>query len=140
MSSSSMEYDSDSSSSNNESFSITKDLLVDNMNSTKMSRDLVQTATIHIPIIISITLLCKKQPHGGSTLGRSYIHRDRKERHDQIINDYFKGEQSKYTRENFCRRFRMNVELFNHILHAIENNDDYFTQKIDAVGKLGLSP
>ncbi|KAK3221500.1 hypothetical protein Dsin_008525 [Dipteronia sinensis] len=34
----------------------------------------------------------------------------------------------------------MNMELFNHILHAIENNDDYFTQKIDSVGKLGLSP
>ncbi|KAK3229427.1 hypothetical protein Dsin_001308 [Dipteronia sinensis] len=34
----------------------------------------------------------------------------------------------------------MNVELFNRILHAIENNDDYFTQKIDVVGKLGLSP
>ncbi|KAK2659764.1 hypothetical protein Ddye_006297 [Dipteronia dyeriana] len=140
MSSASMEYDSDSSSSSDESFSITKDLLADNMNFTKMSRDLVQTAAIHIPIIISTTLMCKKRPHGGSTLGRRYIHRDRKERHNQIINDYFKGEQSKYTREHFCRRFRMNVELFNRILSAIESNDDYFTQKVDAVGKLGLSP
>ncbi|KAK2661179.1 hypothetical protein Ddye_007712 [Dipteronia dyeriana] len=34
----------------------------------------------------------------------------------------------------------MNVELFNCILSAIESNDDYFTQKVDAVGKLGLSP
>ncbi|KAK3193835.1 hypothetical protein Dsin_025145 [Dipteronia sinensis] len=110
------------------------------MNSTKMSRDLVQTAAIHIPIIMSTTLMCKKRPHGGSTLGRRYIRRDRKERHDQIINDYFKGEQSKYTREHFRRRFRMNVELFNHILRAIETNDDYFTQKTDAFGKLGLSP
>ncbi|KAL5801350.1 hypothetical protein ACOSQ3_032982 [Xanthoceras sorbifolium] len=60
-----------------------------------MTRDLVQTAAFHIPIIISTTLMCKKQPHGGSTLGRCYIR-----------------EQSKYTREHFRRRFRMNVELF----------------------------
>ncbi|KAK3232470.1 hypothetical protein Dsin_004351 [Dipteronia sinensis] len=84
--------------------------------------------------------MCKKRPHGGSTLGRRYIRRDRKERHDQIINDYFKGEQSKYMREHFRCRFRMNVELFNRILRAIETNDDYFTQKTDAVRKLGLSP
>ncbi|KAK1575702.1 hypothetical protein Q3G72_007694 [Acer saccharum] len=99
MSSSSMEYDSDSSSSSDESFSITKDLLADNMNSTKMSQDLVQTAAIHIPIIISTTLMCKKRPDGGSTLGRRYIRHDRKERHDQIINDYFKGEQSNLAAE-----------------------------------------
>ncbi|KAK2663239.1 hypothetical protein Ddye_001813 [Dipteronia dyeriana] len=139
MSSASMKYDSDSSSSSDKSFSITKDLLADNMNFTKMSRDLVQNATIHIPIIISTTLMCKKRPHCGSTLGRRYIHRDRKERYNQIINDYFKGEQSKYTREHFRRRFRMNVELFNCILSAIKSNDDYFTQKVEAVGKLGLS-
>ncbi|KAK4851506.1 hypothetical protein QYF36_015766 [Acer negundo] len=32
------------------------------------------------------------------------------------------------------------MELFNQILRAIETNDDYFTQKIDDVRKLGLSP
>ncbi|KAK4848352.1 hypothetical protein QYF36_012035 [Acer negundo] len=34
----------------------------------------------------------------------------------------------------------MNVELLNRILRVIETNDDYFTQKIDAIRKLGLSP
>ncbi|KAL5719137.1 hypothetical protein ACHQM5_011960 [Ranunculus cassubicifolius] len=34
----------------------------------------------------------------------------------------------------------MDVELFNRILHAIGNYNDYFTAKLDAVGKCGLSP
>ncbi|CAH9090484.1 unnamed protein product [Cuscuta epithymum] len=34
----------------------------------------------------------------------------------------------------------MDIELFQRILGAIENHDDYFTQKVDAVGKPGLSP
>ena len=34
----------------------------------------------------------------------------------------------------------MDVELFKRILKVIRNYDDYFTQKIDAVGKDGLSP
>ncbi|CAH9104101.1 unnamed protein product, partial [Cuscuta europaea] len=76
----------------------------------------------------------------GSTSGRCYIRRDRKEHHDIIVNDYFKGENSKYTPELFRRRFRMNIELFNKILQDVENYDNYFQQKTDAVGNIGLSP
>ncbi|KAK2634113.1 hypothetical protein Ddye_028905 [Dipteronia dyeriana] len=63
-----------------------------------------------------------------------------KEHHDLIINEYFKGEHSNYTSKHFRHRFRMDVELVKKILLAIGNYDDYFTQKVDAVGKDGLSP
>ncbi|XVF66641.1 hypothetical protein PTKIN_Ptkin10aG0053200 [Pterospermum kingtungense] len=143
MSSSETEADSDSSSSNNDSLSITK-LLLDEPSEddccTKMSRDLVQTTTIHVPMIVSTMFKGKKHAHGGSTPSIRYIHRDRKERHNLIIHDYFKGEHSKNTADHFCHCFRMDMELFNHILQEIGNYDDYFTQKVDAVRKEGLSP
>ena len=145
MSSSSFESDSNSSSSSNDSLSMTKQLLDDPLEKdssicTKVTHNVVQTMAIHVPIIVSTMLIGKKRHHGGSTHGRRYIRRDRKERHDLIINDYFKGEHSKYTSEHFRRRFRMDLKLFKKILLAIGNYDDYFTQKVDAVGKDGLSP
>ncbi|KAK1582244.1 hypothetical protein Q3G72_013196 [Acer saccharum] len=35
-------------------------------------------------------LIGNKRPRGGLTHGRHYVHRDRKERHNLIINNYFK--------------------------------------------------
>ncbi|KAL2499098.1 Uncharacterized protein Adt_24648 [Abeliophyllum distichum] len=99
------ESDSNSSSSSNDSLSLTKQLLDeplrDDTSFIEMTRDVVQTSAIHISTIISTMLMKKKCPHGGSTLGRRYIRRDRKERHDLIINDYFNGEDLKYTLEHF---------------------------------------
>ncbi|CAH9119576.1 unnamed protein product, partial [Cuscuta europaea] len=34
----------------------------------------------------------------------------------------------------------MDIELFQRILRAIKAYDNYFTQKVNAVGKAGLSP
>nr|XP_015890757.2 uncharacterized protein LOC107425294 [Ziziphus jujuba var. spinosa] len=144
MSSSSFEFDFDSSSSSDNSFSMTKELLSepieDDESYSKMTHNVVQATAIHVPMIVSTTLIGNKRPHGGSTSSRRYIRRDRKERHDLIINDYFKGENSKYTSEHFRRRFQMDVELFKRILQAIENYDDYFTQKVDTAGRVTLSP
>ncbi|KAK3218621.1 hypothetical protein Dsin_012591 [Dipteronia sinensis] len=72
-----------------------------------MTHNVVQTTTIHVPIIVSMMSI---------------------------------GEHSKYTSEHFRRRFRMDMELFKKILLAIGKYNDYFTQKVDAVGKDGLSP
>ncbi|CAH9139047.1 unnamed protein product [Cuscuta epithymum] len=91
-------------------------------------------------LIVSSILTAVKFSLDGSTSSRCYIRCDRKERHDIIVNDYFKGENSKYTPELFRRRFRMNIELFNRILQDVENYDNYFQQKTDAVGNIGLSP
>ncbi|KAL6558388.1 hypothetical protein OROMI_018738 [Orobanche minor] len=132
--SSEIEYDSDSSSSSDGSLSITNKIL------SIRTQNLVELVSTHVPISISKILMEKKQPHGGSVPGRRFIKRDRHERHVLIMNDYFKGENSKYTAEQFRRRFRMDVELFNRILEAIGGYDKYFTPKIDAVGNCGLSP
>ncbi|KAK3185122.1 hypothetical protein Dsin_032408 [Dipteronia sinensis] len=96
MSSLSFESDSNSSSSSNDSLSMTKQLLdeslkEDSLICPKMTHNVVQTLAIHVPLIVSSMLIGKMRPHGGSTLGRRYIHRDKKERNDLIIKDYFKA-------------------------------------------------
>ena len=145
MSSSSSESDSDNPPSRNDPFALTKRLLNqprinDSLIATKLTQSLIQTTLVHVPIIVSAMLMGRKQSHGGSTVGRRYIRRDRKERHNLILDDYFLGEQSKYTPKHFRRRFRMDVKLFTRILEEIGKYDDYFTHKVDAIGKDGLSP
>ncbi|CAH9096024.1 unnamed protein product [Cuscuta epithymum] len=105
-----------------------------------MSRDLIHTTAVHVSITVSTMLRGKKHANGGIRCRRRYIQRDRKERHEVIMKDYFNGDQSKYTPDHFRRRFRMDVKLFTRILEAIEKNDSYFSLKFDATGKEGLSP
>ncbi|XP_074376705.1 uncharacterized protein LOC141718224 [Apium graveolens] len=44
-----------------------------------------------------------------------------------------------YTDTQFCRRFQMRISLFLRIEEAVTTHDNYFTQRIDAVGMRGLS-
>lgn len=138
--------DSEISTLNDGSFSITKRLLAEPINtevsfesSPNVTRKLIEMAATYVPLIAS-NVLSKKRSHGGSTVGRRYVSRDREKRHEQIVKDYFMGEESKYSRQTFRRRFRMDVDLFNHIFEKIKNYDNYFTQKFDATGRAGLSP
>ncbi|XP_026396675.1 uncharacterized protein LOC113291345 [Papaver somniferum] len=101
------------------------------------SRSSIETIT---PIIFTAATMDNKRPHGGSTFGRRTIVRDRRRRHNLIIRDYFRGEDSKYPPQHFRRRFRMDISLFIRILHDITNYDKYFTQRYDAVKREGLSP
>ncbi|KAL6535290.1 hypothetical protein OROMI_026664 [Orobanche minor] len=119
--------ESESDSSSNEStMSISKRLLGeqreydDTVSSTK---SWMSSISIMVPASILMMSMQRKRPHGGSIPGRRYIKRERRERHELIINAYFKGEDSKYTAEQ-----------------AIGNYDEYFTQKVDAVGRWGVSP
>lgn len=95
--SSSLESDSDSSSSSDESW--------EDDHNFKMLPSLVEVIATRIPFIVAIMMRQTKQRHDGSTFGRRYIYRERKSRHDLIVNDYVKGEDSKYTLEQFRRRF-----------------------------------
>ncbi|CAH9075034.1 unnamed protein product [Cuscuta epithymum] len=131
---------SNASSSSTESLSLTKSIFIDDSFDEEADSFVIETGTVQVPILISTFLTGKKRAHGGSTVGREYIFRDRKDRHDLIKSDYFIGEKSKYTPDKFRRRFRMDIKLFERILHAVENYDNYFTQKVDAVGNIGLSP
>ncbi|XP_059639309.1 uncharacterized protein LOC132281637 [Cornus florida] len=69
---------------------------------------------------------------------KRYIHRDRKGSHYQLMKDYF-DENCTYPPEYFHRRFKMRRELFLRILNDVKAYDDYFVQKKDATGRLGLS-
>ncbi|XP_059650796.1 uncharacterized protein LOC132296627 [Cornus florida] len=54
------------------------------------------------------------------------------------MKDYF-DENCTYPPEYFHRRFRMRQELFLRILNDVKAYGDYFVQKKDATGRLGLS-
>ena len=103
---------------------------------------------------------------GGSVVGREYIHRDRVGGAWRLYNDYF-SENPTYGPTFFRRRFafnppiwfrnsqfilflcflirisflrfRMGRSLFMRIVQAVEQHDDYFVQKREGNGRLGLS-
>ncbi|XP_058742343.1 uncharacterized protein LOC131614811 [Vicia villosa] len=70
---------------------------------------------------------------------RSVIDRNREEGHIRLFNDYF-SENPVYTDAQFRRRFRMHRHLFLRIVEALGNHDEYFQMRVDATGKMGLSP
>nr|XP_029709624.1 uncharacterized protein LOC109399029 [Aedes albopictus] len=80
----------------------------------------------------------KPEQFGGSRPGkRPNINRFAEEGAVRLFNDYF-AENSVYTDEQFERRFRMRRSLFLRIAKAMEQNE-YFIQKPNATGKLGLT-
>ena len=70
---------------------------------------------------------------------RKHIKRPREEAHQKLVNDYFL-ENPLYPSNIFRRRFRMSRPLFLRIIEALGQNSDYFTQRVDAVNRQGLSP
>ncbi|XP_048623319.1 uncharacterized protein LOC111209293 [Brassica napus] len=69
---------------------------------------------------------------------RVYIERNREEGHVCLWNDYF-SETPTYPGNFFRRRLRMNKPLFMHIVDRLSNEVQFFRQKQDALGRLGLS-
>ncbi|KAH1214070.1 hypothetical protein GmHk_14G041886 [Glycine max] len=59
---------------------------------------------------------------------RRVVHRNREEGHDRLFNDYFL-ENHVYTDIQFRRRF-----------HTLNNHDEYFQMRVDALRSKGLSP
>ncbi|CAJ2673517.1 unnamed protein product [Trifolium pratense] len=70
---------------------------------------------------------------------RTTIDRGREEGHNRLFNDYF-SENPVYTDVQFRRRFRMHRHVFLRIVDALGNHDEYFQMRVDATGKMGLSP
>lgn len=75
----------------------------------------------------------------GSIPGHIVIYRDREGAYRNLFHHYF-NENLRCTKAIFCRRFRMFRNLFTRIVDAVQNHDSYFQQRIDAIGRLGLSP
>ncbi|XP_074358221.1 uncharacterized protein LOC141697628 [Apium graveolens] len=70
---------------------------------------------------------------------RKSIFKDREAGHQRLMNDYF-SPNLVYPEQIFRRRFRMGRHVFLHIVDALSNFGSYFQQRIDAVGRKGLSP
>ena len=79
-----------------------------------------------------------KKKQGKKEKKRAYIERNREESHVRLWNDYF-SETPTYLENIFRRRFRMKKPLFMHIVDRLSNEVQFFRQKKDALGRLGLS-
>uniref|UniRef100_A0A0D3CV48 DDE Tnp4 domain-containing protein n=1 Tax=Brassica oleracea var. oleracea TaxID=109376 RepID=A0A0D3CV48_BRAOL len=69
---------------------------------------------------------------------RAYIERNREAGNLRLWNDYF-SETPTYPDNLFRRRFRMNKPLFMKIVDRLANEVEFFRQKRDGLGRLGLS-
>ncbi|WZZ24153.1 hypothetical protein YC2023_007554 [Brassica napus] len=69
---------------------------------------------------------------------RVYIERNREAGNIRLWNDYF-SETPTYPDNLFRRRFRMNKPLFMKIVDRLSNEMEFFQQKQDGLGRLGLS-
>ena len=76
--------------------------------------------------------------NGGSVLGHIVINRDREIEDHNLFVDYF-AENPRYADNMFRRRYQMSRDLFLRIVNAVKNQDNYFHQRRDALGRLGLS-
>ncbi|KAM0829821.1 hypothetical protein ACQ4PT_066629 [Festuca glaucescens] len=70
---------------------------------------------------------------------RTYKKRPREESDQRLVNDYF-SENPLYNDKDFRRRFRMRKSLFLHIVNVLDEWDPYFTARVDATQRQGLSP
>ncbi|XP_073063962.1 uncharacterized protein [Primulina eburnea] len=75
----------------------------------------------------------------GSITSHVVINRDRLAAEQRVYNDYF-SESPMYNESMFKRRFRMSRRLFLRIMESVQQHDNYFVQKVDALGRPGLSP
>ncbi|KAI2505163.1 Plant transposon protein [Fragilaria crotonensis] len=76
---------------------------------------------------------------GGSTQGRAAnIERHRVFYSHLLFNDFW-GPMPVYSHNYFKLFFKLPIKLFDEILVRVRQHDDYFCQKKDATGKIGLS-
>ncbi|XP_062021009.1 uncharacterized protein LOC133737487 [Rosa rugosa] len=79
-----------------------------------------------------------RRGHRGSVMGHDIVERDPIEGHERLNRDYF-ANPPKYGARLFRRRFRMKQALFLRIHDAVVAHDNYFVQRRNATGRLGLS-
>ena len=70
---------------------------------------------------------------------RPNIPRSRVEANERLMRDYFGGNPN-YGSELFRRRFRMSRELFERIVHDLQEKFRYFTQRYESISKQGFTP
>ncbi|PNX73415.1 ribosomal protein [Trifolium pratense] len=70
---------------------------------------------------------------------RKYLNRDHAAANQILIDDYFSNEPT-YDDAMFRRRYRMQKHVFLRIVGDLSSSDNYFTQRVDAANKEGISP
>ncbi|XP_010431016.1 PREDICTED: putative nuclease HARBI1 [Camelina sativa] len=93
---------------------------------------------VHLILLISQNLFHSESFHAGSIPGHKVINRDRENASRNLFNDYF-ADNPLFPETMFRRRYQMSRPLFLRIYEAIQSHDNYFVQRRDGVGKLGLS-
>ena len=77
----------------------------------------------------------------GSQPGKAAnIERGREAAMQQLVADYFCGDDSTFSDVQFRWRFRMGRPLFLRIVQELSAHDPFFQQRTDALGKLGATP
>ncbi|CAL9005855.1 unnamed protein product [Prunus brigantina] len=92
-------------------------------------------------LVMAMAMLDEEnQSSRGSHEGRApNVDRHRHSRGKNLMEDYFIP-TSLYSDAHFRGRYRMQQHLFNKIMHDICNYDEYFVQKRNCAGVLGLLP
>ncbi|XP_057432526.1 uncharacterized protein LOC130725300 [Lotus japonicus] len=70
---------------------------------------------------------------------RKYVRRDHAAANRRLIEDYFANEPT-YDDTMFRRRYRMQKHVFLRIVADLSSSDNYFTQRVGAAYKEGISP
>jgi len=81
----------------------------------------------------------KNLEEGSASRTRKYFNRDHAAANQRLIDDYFSNEPT-YDDAMFRRRYRMQKHVFLRIVGDLSSSDNYFTQRVDAVNKEGISP
>eukprot|EP00918_Siedleckia_nematoides_P100514 GHVU01219694.1.p2 GENE.GHVU01219694.1~~GHVU01219694.1.p2 ORF type:complete len:181 (+),score=34.25 GHVU01219694.1:1056-1598(+) len=105
--------------------------------------DAAVLAAVHEVTSESAVVEPVRQRLGGSAPGKApNVDRNRAAGHRQLMADYFgvDGMPPTYNDKTFRRRFRMRQSVFHRLVAGCVEADDYFRQKVDAVGVMGLSP
>ena len=123
-----------SSSSNFEAFN----LLEDNEWEEKIVEQNQQLDQLIEDIAIWPTTLPSQPTTQTARAKRRYIERKREEGHDIIFEQYF-AEDPIYPPDIFRTRYRMRKPLFEKIMNKLVEIDNFFVQKRDATGRLGMS-
>jgi hypothetical protein len=77
----------------------------------------------------------------GSVAGRQNVERDFVGAHERLVAHYFNGSDSTYSRDQFCRRFRVSPEIFQRIYSQIANKGEFHAPtRCNAAGKHGIHP
>jgi hypothetical protein len=101
------------------------------------SEELLTTEAI---TIFNGLLLLVGRKYGGSPRGRlPNLKRNREDAFARLVEDCFSANPT-YSEEKFLRRFRMRKIVFERIVQEVQQQDAYFVQRSDAVGRKGAHP